>query len=52
VPQLNEITSRAQDIINENESNKETNAEITETIARLSENIEDLRKYTESQKVQ
>ncbi|CAB4006508.1 Hypothetical predicted protein [Paramuricea clavata] len=51
VPQLNEITSRAQDILNEKESSGQKNAEITETIARLSEKINDLRQYTESQKV-
>lgn len=53
VPQLAELTSKAQDILNgEKESDAKKNAEITETIARLSKNIEDLRHYTESQKVQ
>ena len=52
VPQLNEITSKAQDILNEKESNTETNTGITETIASLKEKIEDLKQYTEAQKVQ
>ncbi|XP_028414134.1 dystrophin-like isoform X2 [Dendronephthya gigantea] len=51
VPQLKEITSRAQDILNEKDSDAVQNAEISETITRLSEQIDDLRRYTESQKV-
>lgn len=53
VPQLAELTSKGQDIFNgEKESDAKKNAEITEAITRLSNNIEDLRHYTESQKVQ
>lgn len=53
VPQLAELTSKAQDILNgEKESDAKKNTEITEAITRLSNNIEDLRHYTESQKVQ
>ena len=52
MPQLNEVTAKAQDILNGKESDAAQNAEITDTIARVSEKIEALRLYTESQKVQ
>lgn len=51
MPQLSEITSKAQDIINENKSDVNNNTEITEAIERLSKNIKDLKVLTESQKV-